>query len=30
MNPSLSKDEVMQWLKLRTYRDGERTTSPGG
>ncbi|MGD2018421.1 MAG: DUF58 domain-containing protein [Planctomycetota bacterium] len=27
VNPSLSKDEVMQWLvKLRTYRDGERTT----
>ncbi|MBL6755194.1 MAG: DUF58 domain-containing protein [Planctomycetes bacterium] len=27
VKPSLSKDEVMQWLvKLRTYRDGERTT----
>ncbi|MEM1451929.1 MAG: DUF58 domain-containing protein [Planctomycetota bacterium] len=27
VNPSLSKDEVMQWLvKLRTYRVGEKTT----
>ena len=27
INPSLSKDEVMQWLvKLRTYRVGEQTT----
>jgi uncharacterized protein (DUF58 family) len=27
VNPSLSKDEVMQWLvKLRTYRVGEATT----